>query len=310
MWYHSCQRVEVHLEQLNLNDRLFGSRRKLAMKMTMYRKRISRASLVVLTASLLSACSLLTERPYPISDHSDGSRFYNRDGSDKGLSDISQFLWQSLWSESAWPESLPNPVPSVIPDRVKDGIRATYINHATILIQVDGMNILTDPIWSERASPVTFAGPKRIRAPGIKISDLPEIDLVLISHNHYDHLDTATLRQLRQQQKKNPSTYQALAMRHYSAHSATAKQSNSTGITIPPSRMPPYILLSASTAQREASLIKCEPCGGPLSLRQARGISILPGTRAIHHTSRSKGNFLAPSRLAFYRSARTSLAGL
>ena len=204
MWYHSCQRVEVHLEQLNLNDRLFGSRRKLAMKMTMYRKRISRASLVVLTASLLSACSLLTERPYPISDHSDGSRFYNRDGSDKGLSDISQFLWQSLWSESAWPESLPNPVPSVIPDRVKDGIRATYINHATILIQVDGMNILTDPIWSERASPVTFAGPKRIRAPGIEISDLPEIDLVLISHNHYDHLDTATLRQLRQQQNKEP----------------------------------------------------------------------------------------------------------
>ena len=113
-------------------------------------------------------------------------------------------MWQSLWSESAWPESLPNPVPSVIPDRVEDGVRATYINHATILIQVDGMNILTDPIWSERASPVTFAGPKRISAPGIKISDLPEIDLVLISHNHYDHLDTATLRQIRQQQNKQP----------------------------------------------------------------------------------------------------------
>ena len=95
-------------------------------------------------------------------------------------------------------------MPSAIPDRVENGIRATYINHATILIQVDGLNILTDPIWSERASPVTFAGPKRIRAPGIEISDLPEIDLVLISHNHYDHLDTATLRQLRQQQNKEP----------------------------------------------------------------------------------------------------------
>ena len=101
----------MHLEQLNLNDRLFRRRRKLAMKMKMYRKRISRASLALLTASLLSACSLLTEKPYPISDHSDGNRFYNRDGSDKGLSDISQFLWQSLWNESAWPESLPNPVP-------------------------------------------------------------------------------------------------------------------------------------------------------------------------------------------------------
>ena len=201
---HSCQRIEVHLEQLNLNDRLFGSRRKMAMKITMYRKRISRASLALLTASLLSTCNLLTEKPYPISDHSDGKRFYNRDGSDKGLSDISQFLWQSLWNESAWPESLSNPEASTIPDRVNEGIRATYINHATVLIQVDGLNILTDPIWSERASPVTFAGPKRIRPPGIAISDLTEIDLVLISHNHYDHLDTATLRQLRQQQNKEP----------------------------------------------------------------------------------------------------------
>ncbi len=201
---HSCQRIEVHLEQLNLNDRLFGSRRKMAMKITMCRKRISHASLALLTASLLSACNLLTEKPYPISDHSDGKRFYNRDGSDKGLSDISQFLWQSLWNESAWPESLSNPEASTISDRVKEGIRATYINHATVLVQVDGLNILTDPIWSERASPVTFAGPKRIRPPGIAISDLPEIDLVLISHNHYDHLDTATLRQLRQQQNKEP----------------------------------------------------------------------------------------------------------
>ena len=201
---HSCQRIEVHLEQLNLNDRLFGSRRKMAVKITMCRKRISHASLALLTASLLSACNLLTEKPYPISDHSDGKRFYNRDGSDKGLSDISQFLWQSLWNESAWPESLSNPEASTISDRVKEGIRATYINHATVLIQVDGLNILTDPIWSERASPLTFAGPKRIRPPGIAISDLPEIDLVLISHNHYDHLDTATLRQLRQQQNKEP----------------------------------------------------------------------------------------------------------
>jgi L-ascorbate metabolism protein UlaG (beta-lactamase superfamily) len=176
----------------------------MAMKITMYRKRISRASLALLTASLLSTCNLLTEKPYPISDHSDGKRFYNRDGSDKGLSDISQFLWQSLWNESAWPESLSNPEASTIPDRVNEGIRATYINHATVLIQVDGLNILTDPIWSERASPVTFAGPKRIRPPGIAISDLTEIDLVLISHNHYDHLDTATLRQLRQQQNKEP----------------------------------------------------------------------------------------------------------
>ena len=201
---HSCQRVEVHEQQLKVNDRLFGSQRKLAMKMKMYRKLMKRPLLAVLTASLLSACSLMGDKPYPVSDHSDGSRFYNRDGSDKGLNDISQFLWQSLWNESPWPESLPNPVASTLPDRVNDGIRATYINHATVLIQVDGLNILTDPIWSERASPVTFAGPKRIRPPGVSISDLPEIDLILISHNHYDHLDTETLKQLRQRQDKAP----------------------------------------------------------------------------------------------------------
>ena len=137
----------MHVEQLTLNDRLFLSRRKLAINMKMYRKRIGRALLVLLTASLLSACSLITKRRYPVSDHSDGSRFYNQDSSARGLSDISRLPRQSLRNESAWPESLPNPEPSAIPDRVEDGIRATYINHVTILVQVDGMNILTDPVW-------------------------------------------------------------------------------------------------------------------------------------------------------------------
>jgi L-ascorbate metabolism protein UlaG (beta-lactamase superfamily) len=65
----------------------------------------------------------------------------------------------------------------------------TWIGHSTLLIQVDGLNILTDPVWSKRVSPVNFAGPKRIIAPGLELEDLPEIDIVLISHNHYDHLD-------------------------------------------------------------------------------------------------------------------------
>jgi L-ascorbate metabolism protein UlaG (beta-lactamase superfamily) len=70
------------------------------------------------------------------------------------------------------------------------------IGHASLLIQVAGLNILTDPIWSERASPVSFAGPKRVAAPGIAFDDLPPIDVVLISHCHYDHFDVATLRRL------------------------------------------------------------------------------------------------------------------
>jgi L-ascorbate metabolism protein UlaG (beta-lactamase superfamily) len=75
-------------------------------------------------------------------------------------------------------------------------IRASFINHATVLLQTQGLNFLTDPIWSDRASPVSFAGPKRVHPPGVAFKDLPKIDYVLISHNHYDHLDLETLKRL------------------------------------------------------------------------------------------------------------------
>ncbi len=77
-------------------------------------------------------------------------------------------------------------------------MRVTFVNHATVLIQQDGVNVLTDPIWSERASPFPFAGPRRVRPPGIRLEDLPPIDAVVISHNHYDHMDVATLKRLRE----------------------------------------------------------------------------------------------------------------
>lgn len=80
------------------------------------------------------------------------------------------------------------------PDPTK--IQLTWVGHATFLIQVAGMNILTDPMWSERASPVSWAGPKRESRPGIRFENLPKIDLVLISHTHYDHLDRPTILKL------------------------------------------------------------------------------------------------------------------
>src|SRR3546814_13407218 len=73
---------------------------------------------------------------------------------------------------------------------------STWVGHATVLVQTQGLNILTDPIWSERASPFTFTGPKRVRAAGIRFDDLPKIDIVLLSHNHYDHMDMPTLKRL------------------------------------------------------------------------------------------------------------------
>ena len=72
----------------------------------------------------------------------------------------------------------------------------TLVGHASFLIQTAGLNLLVDPVWSERASPFSFAGPKRVNAPGIAFEDLPRIDVVLVTHNHYDHLDAETLRRL------------------------------------------------------------------------------------------------------------------
>ena len=93
---------------------------------------------------------------------------------------------------TGWPVVMP---PSKPPAR-SDHPRLTMVGHATVLIQVAGLNILTDPVWSDRASPVNFLGPKRVTAPGIEFGHLPKIDAVLLSHNHYDHLDIATLRRL------------------------------------------------------------------------------------------------------------------
>ncbi len=87
-------------------------------------------------------------------------------------------------------EKIRNPDPSQI--------QLTWIGHSTFLIQVAGITILTDPIWSNRASPVPFAGPKRVARPGIALADVPKIDLVLISHTHYDHLDRPTVLKLGQ----------------------------------------------------------------------------------------------------------------
>jgi N-acyl-phosphatidylethanolamine-hydrolysing phospholipase D len=78
----------------------------------------------------------------------------------------------------------------------KDAIQATWIGHAAFLVQAGGLNILTDPMFGERASPVSFAGPKRLAPPGIALKDLPKIDAVIISHNHYDHLDEDSVKAL------------------------------------------------------------------------------------------------------------------
>jgi L-ascorbate metabolism protein UlaG (beta-lactamase superfamily) len=131
----------------------------------------------------------------PVTDHFDGSRFLNPAGepeTDRSLRDI--LRWKRSAPRNPWPATIS--VDPVLPDARVEGLRVTMVGHATLLIQLAGLNILTDPVWSERASPLAFAGPRRVTAPGIALDDLPPIDAILLSHNHYDHLDIATLRAL------------------------------------------------------------------------------------------------------------------
>jgi L-ascorbate metabolism protein UlaG (beta-lactamase superfamily) len=130
----------------------------------------------------------------PPSDHFDGTRFFNpgQARTDRGLSDM--LRWKLGGRAAKWPALMP--VVPAKPEARVDGLRITMVGHASLLIQAAGRNILTDPVWSERASPFRRVGPKRVTAPGIAIDDLPPIDAVLLSHGHYDHLDVATLHRL------------------------------------------------------------------------------------------------------------------
>jgi L-ascorbate metabolism protein UlaG (beta-lactamase superfamily) len=136
----------------------------------------------------------------PVSDHFDGARFFDPRGvPPKSRRDLFRWMVDRHWrsTKSAWPAWAPSPYADHPPARV-DGARwrIAYIGHASLLIQTAGLNLLLDPVWSKRASPFRFLGPKRVNDPGIAFADLPPIDAVLVSHGHYDHLDVVTLSRL------------------------------------------------------------------------------------------------------------------
>ena len=136
----------------------------------------------------------------PVSDHFDGERFYDRRGvAPRNQGDLLRWLADRYWrgTKAKWPEWAPSPYADRPPDRVEGAAwRLSYVGHASWLIQTAGLNILIDPVWSQRASPFRFVGPKRVNDPGIAFTDLPLIDAVLVSHAHYDHLDVGTLSRL------------------------------------------------------------------------------------------------------------------
>lgn len=142
------------------------------------------SSIIVILSLFIISCTIKDEK------------FSNLEPfADKSLWDV--IKWQLTGEQVDWPQWKDYPQYSLDRARVTgDDLSFAVINHATILIQWRGMNIITDPIYAERASPFTWIGPKRVRAPGIAFDELPVIDVILISHNHYDHLDLETLSRL------------------------------------------------------------------------------------------------------------------
>jgi L-ascorbate metabolism protein UlaG (beta-lactamase superfamily) len=162
------------------------------------------AALALIGLALYLARPLYLDHVYyrgPASDHYDGQRFFNPDGDDNtGVP--RKFAWSKIWAMATaqpapgWPRHIAV-TPTRPPARVAGrAMRVTWIGHSTVLVQTEGLNILTDPVWSDVAGPWNLIGPRRSRAPGVRFEDLPRIDLVLLSHNHYDHMDLPTLEEL------------------------------------------------------------------------------------------------------------------
>ena len=161
----------------------------------------------LLLAACVTAPNIYIGKTEEASDHFNGIRYFNPNAppilsppsGPAAKRGPTWWVWNWIlrtdWPE--WPKRtdfLPGPPPLA---RAPEGsLYITPVGHATFLIQLDGVNILTDPMWSERCSPISWVGPKRYSEPGIRFEDLPPVDVVLVSHNHYDHFDIPTLKDL------------------------------------------------------------------------------------------------------------------
>jgi N-acyl-phosphatidylethanolamine-hydrolysing phospholipase D len=167
------------------------------------------AALVALCALLLAGCATVnphfdSAKPH---HHPEGFRNLHTDFQPKGLLTVLQWQWDAV--RNGLPRPPATPTPTIAPDLsfihanarqgAAMGPALTWIGHATMLAQMGGLNWLTDPVFSERASPVASFGPRRAQPPGLSLAQLPRIDVVLVSHNHYDHLDETSVKTLNAQ---------------------------------------------------------------------------------------------------------------
>ncbi|HEX2862202.1 MAG TPA: MBL fold metallo-hydrolase [Lacunisphaera sp.] len=141
---------------------------------------------------------------FPVSDHCDGERFFNPHGPlPRSFSDLPKWWWQQRrGSAKPWPAAVPACPPVVLPAAIPERqLTATFIGHATYLLQFAGLTVLTDPVFASRAGPFGLLGPRRVQPPALRLGELPRVDVVLLSHNHYDHLDVPSLRWLVQHRR-------------------------------------------------------------------------------------------------------------
>lgn len=139
----------------------------------------------------------MTKKPFPLSDHSDGHEFFNPGLPIKKTFKEVQRMLRERPHHIKWPRYMPLTATPQLPHRIPMNTSfITTINHASHLIQVDDLNILTDPVYAKRVGPASLLGPKRIAPPGIALAELPPIDIVLVSHNHYDHMDLTALSKI------------------------------------------------------------------------------------------------------------------
>ncbi len=154
------------------------------------------AILLLLSAAIAVPGFFAYRHDGPVTNHFDGRLFHNTPADraiKKSLLEVSR--WMLTREPGPWSERR-DALFYHPPQSVEQDLRVTFVNHSTVLMQADGLNILTDPVWSDRLSPLPFSGPRRFRQAGIEFEDLPPIDVVLITHNHYDHMDIPTIRAL------------------------------------------------------------------------------------------------------------------
>src|SRR5271170_2144116 len=142
----------------------------------------------------------MARNPYysgPPSDHFDGLRFFAPGGAkDKNLRDIARWAREAR-KRVAWPKDLAPVNKDHPPERVHGrALRVSFIGHSSFLIQTEGVNLLLDPIWAKYAGPWGRVGPRRAAPPAIALGDLPPLDAILVTHNHFDHMDFAVLSKL------------------------------------------------------------------------------------------------------------------